>query len=497
MVHFGLSRQRHVVNMGDPRLIDASHSSTPAATSSVHESACRSIKVLIPLLALYTIISLSWSSPLADVLRSVSSDTSIKRRTPKSQVDSAVDSVMEGTTSPPSSSVDDASVPPPATWPASTTAVVLTELTTTTAMATTAETVTETTMTTSNAEPPTTEPPVAEPPTAEPPTTEPPTTEPPSTEPSTTTSTTSTSSEGSTGPTVSLDDDSVRPTSQRRKTFNIPEPACMQGSGRAKTFLMVFMGHSGSTAIMSELKSHPETYITAWEPVDHGEIQENTTDALRYTREFFNAGIEKGKVPGFKIRPRHILNDPEAWASLAREYDTRIIWQYRRNFLKQAVGEYVLRVLEDRSVVAGLKTEEEYKNRCDIGAGCSIVVDDFDAFHSIIRIINFNDYMIANATDAIAGGRDCVHELRYEDYLYHRKGALLDLFDFLGLSHAETAPELYKATQDRLCDVVSNWNDFCAAFYGCKVWRALFEDERNGCTCKFSSSPSKYCVTRK
>lgn len=246
---------------------------------------------------------------------------------------------------------------------------------------------------------------------------------------------------------------------------------------------------------MSELKSHPQMHVEQWEPVDHGEIHDNTTKALEYTREFFKRGIALGKTPGFKIRPLHIKNDPKAWAALAREFDTRIVWQYRRNALKQAVGEYSYRVLKDHSIVEGLKTEEEVAKRCDVGAGCTFPVEDFKAFHEILLSVTKSDFQIAEAAHLIADGRDCVHEMRYEDYLYHRKGAMMDILEFLGADLVETQPERYKATNDNLCEVVSNWNDFCGAFYGCKVWRSLFEDAENGCSCRFSSSPPEFCKT--
>lgn len=115
---------------------------------------------------------------------------------------------------------------------------------------------------------------------------------------------------------------------------------CAKNGNRAKTFIMVFMGHSGSSAIISELTQHSQVHTETPELVDHNEEQKNGTRALFVARQFFERGIRKGRTPGFKMRPRHIQNDPKAWAELAREFDTRIIWQYRASSLKQAIGEY-------------------------------------------------------------------------------------------------------------------------------------------------------------
>lgn len=289
------------------------------------------------------------------------------------------------------------------------------------------------------------------------------------------------------------DEDEERPASKRREMFRVGSPSCTRGGERARSFLMVFMGHSGSSAIMSELRQHPEIYIENPEAVDHGENEFNSPNALNFTRAFFSRGQNQNQVPGFKIRPWHLVNAPEEWAALAREFDTRIIWQYRRNALKQTVGEYSYRALNDSSVLEGLRSRDELQRRCEIGAGCSFPIEDLDYFHSMLRNSMMTDAQIARATSLLADGSDCVHELRYEDYLYHRKGTMLDLYDFLGIKHIDIEPTRFKATGDNMCKVVDNWLDLCAAFYGCAAWRPLFEDPINGCGCPFSKSPTKYC----
>lgn len=295
---------------------------------------------------------------------------------------------------------------------------------------------------------------------------------------------------------TSVKTDAVRPTTLRRKLFRQQLPECARASTRAKSFLVIFMGHSGSSAIVSELKSHPQVHVVKKEPVDHFEYAANTTLALQFATQFFKEGISLGKTPGFKMRPSHIKRNPDAWAQLARQFETRIIWQYRRNILKQAVGEYSYRYLSDDSILEGLRTEEQIKNRCETGAGCSFRIDDMDYFHNLLGSAAKSDFSIAHATRLIADGRDCIHEMRYEDYLYHREGALKDLFEFLGLDDLKTEPNRFKATGDNLCQVIENWDELCSNFYGCSIWRHLFEDERNQCSCKFARSPRDFCYSK-
>lgn len=274
-----------------------------------------------------------------------------------------------------------------------------------------------------------------------------------------------------------------------------PMPACAgEGTGRARSWIMVFMGHSGSTAIVSELSQHSEVFFELPEPVDHGERQENATAAYEYVRDFFQRGIAAGKTPGFKMRPNHIL-DPamsDKWASLVKEFDTRIIWQYRENVFKQSVGEYSHRYLNDTSVVEGVAKGVTREERCKIGAGCRFRIDNFGFFHELLRDALNNDKLISRAVHSITGGAPtaCALPMPYEAYLYDRAGAMARLQDFLGLPHEEHAPHRTKATSDSMCDAVENYGDLCREFYGCHTWRSLMDDVTNKCHCAmFATGP--------
>ena len=270
-------------------------------------------------------------------------------------------------------------------------------------------------------------------------------------------------------------------------------PPCAHLQKAPKTFLVVFMGHSGSSAIMSEIEAHTQTFTGPREPVDHYEYEFNTSMALEYTRDFFQRGIAEGKVAGFKMRPNHINKAPEEWAALAKEFDTRIIWQYRENVLKQAVGEYSYKYLNDTSVIEGLRNKADVKERCKRGVGCRFKIENLDFFHHTLTDCLHSDMAISRGVHLIADGKLCVHAVPYEDYLYEREKTMGQLRRFLGLRYEETAPARYKATSDNLCEVVSNWKELCANFYGCHVWRHMFEDDRNGCTCEFSTGHVEYC----
>lgn len=270
-----------------------------------------------------------------------------------------------------------------------------------------------------------------------------------------------------------------------------PLPSCARG--RARSFLMVFMGHSGSSALVTELKQHPLIQIESNEMVDH-QSTFNTTEALAITRAYFKRVIATGKVPAFKIRPTHILNDPEAWKKLLAEFNTRIIWNYRKNIFKQVVGEYSHRYLNDTSAVEGLRVNLTAKERCRIGAGCRFPITNFNFFHSTLRGITRSQHSIYRAIGHLSTDQAaCVREVPYEDYLYHRQQVLHDLFSFLGLPFVQTTPDRFKATDDNLCHVVENWPQLCRKFYGCILLQHMMDDERNSCYCPLSVGNTEYC----
>jgi hypothetical protein len=271
-----------------------------------------------------------------------------------------------------------------------------------------------------------------------------------------------------------------------QKAEHLPLPACAK-DGRARSWIIVFMGHSGSTAIASELSQHSEVFYEQPEPVDHDALETNGSAAYEYVRAFFKRGIAEGKTPGFKMRPRHLL-DPEMagkWAGLVEEFGTRIVWQYRENVFKLAVGEYSHRYLNDSSVVEGIRGNMTREERCKVGAGCRFRVDDFGFFHDLLRDAVNNDNLISRAVHVVTRGAAdaCTLALPYEAYLYHHDGAMRRLYDFLGLPHEMHAPERAKATADSMCEAVENYGELCREFYGCHTWRALMDDFKNGCYC--------------
>lgn len=283
-------------------------------------------------------------------------------------------------------------------------------------------------------------------------------------------------------------DDDVTAAARREREL----PPCASDGTRAKSFLLVFVGHSGSSAIVSELRAHSQTHIELAEPVDHQETFD-TDAALKEARGIFERGVKEGKTAGFKMRPMHIMNKAKEWAGLAREFETRILWQYRKNLFKATVGEYAYRVLNDTTVVEGLRKPISKEERCSLGAGCRYRISDLRFVHETLKSKVRMQNQITAAVEVIDGGRGCVREVAYEDYLYHREDTVGDVQKFLGFRMEKTEPGRFKATGDNLCEVVENWDEVCRHFYGCFAWQHMLDDVRNQCFCKYSGGPSGFC----
>lgn len=257
---------------------------------------------------------------------------------------------------------------------------------------------------------------------------------------------------------------------------NASVPACAH-AGQAKSFVIMFMGHSGSTAMITALEQHPSVSVSEYEPLDHGVRANNAHLALTYADNYFKKTRAKGLVGGFKVRPRNILKEVARWRRLFEKHDTRIIWNFRGNTFKQAVGHYPIRFLNDSSRYEGLK-HGEASDRVQ-----RFRIHDMGALHTLLLDRVRGETHVELAMMNAARGR-CVLPVGYEAFLKDAGLQTLRMQAFLGLDLAKRLkPGRRKATGDNMCDVISNWDEVCEAFFGCASWRGMMEDVDNNCTC--------------
>lgn len=262
-------------------------------------------------------------------------------------------------------------------------------------------------------------------------------------------------------------------------------PSCarprLNRRGRASSFVLLFMGHSGSTALISALQQHNEVLVSGFEPLDHGDMKTNTDAALQYAESFFAAGAVGNRTAGFKIRPHHILQQPKRWAELFREHGTRIIWNYRSNIFKQAVGHWPIAYLNDTTAYEGIRVgANSKKKRSGVRR---YKISDPAAFHRLLSARWRGERDVERAL-AMLGDDACVLPISYELLLRDPTKAYFAMQSLLGLSiDPNIRARRSKVTSDNLCQVVTNWDDICRDFFLCSRWRPMMDDVENGCTC--------------
>lgn len=254
---------------------------------------------------------------------------------------------------------------------------------------------------------------------------------------------------------------------------------------------------------MTSLQQHSATLITSLEPVDHGLYVQGSKDdaalrAANYTMNLFANGTAARKMVGFKIRPRHLQVRPAVFSNIIKLYDTRIIWSFRSNMLKQAIGDYAIHYKGDLTAYEGVKVDangtaltKESERR-----PTRFKIHDMAALHALLKSRVEGDMKVARALHQISPD-GCVLPISYENYLLQPELTLERVQTFLGLDTREMHPALRKkATGDSICDVVENWADLCEAFFGCVQWRWMLDDFENGCSCT-SLRPSRFKASYK
>lgn len=241
---------------------------------------------------------------------------------------------------------------------------------------------------------------------------------------------------------------------------------------------------------MSILNQHPDTNLTldtkTFEPLNTPFYVEHTDLAADYARQLFEkyAGVN-GKVFGFKLSAFAVMREKEKFAQLVRDFDTRIIFNYRTDTFKRAVGRYPVYFLGDETSVGGIKSTLA-KDRCSMGRGCTFTVEKVRDLHCTMtrgRRVHVGMEEAIEVLTKYIEPTGCHMKLPYHDFLLHPYEVSYQLQDFLGLQRMKFEPKRAKATSDNICSVVKNYADLCAAFNECSAWRGMLNDHKNNCTC--------------
>uniref|UniRef100_A0A7S3ELZ7 Protein-tyrosine sulfotransferase n=1 Tax=Rhodosorus marinus TaxID=101924 RepID=A0A7S3ELZ7_9RHOD len=270
----------------------------------------------------------------------------------------------------------------------------------------------------------------------------------------------------------------------------IPTKFC---PGKAESFILGFIGHSGSTALMSILEQHPELNIPfPYEPllVAVGKPQQSV-EIARYLFEQNRLASER-MAEGFKVRPGNIRDGEELWEELVNEYQTRLVLNYRDNVFKSAIGLYSIRVRGDLSSQQGMRDETSEEHCEKHPELCRFEVTQFDQFAYVLA----KSYITRETTKGIAKMVDwpCIMTTRYEDFVLDPGSEMSKIYDFLGVQRMDLKAKYNKALPDNPCELVSNYQELCRMFWGCEQYRDHLQDPANNCFCD-SPPPPPYNTT--
>ena len=238
----------------------------------------------------------------------------------------------------------------------------------------------------------------------------------------------------------------------------------------ASPFLILFIARSGSSAIMGDLKQHPnvamrgEVFGGKTLPLANRTTQtdENRIAFLHHFWARYKRFESETRARGFKLQVNSRTPQFSAWDRLPGimdEYHAKLIVLRRANILKQAISAIRARDLLKLTKLTTGKTRGHI---------------DRDAPESVRRFaeqpteINLADlqrviWSIENSRTQLAEIVKLVPpalEVTYEDYLSDRAGVINSIFDTIGVPAIMIGePAFAKITSDDLSAVVKNYDE--------------------------------------
>ncbi len=228
---------------------------------------------------------------------------------------------------------------------------------------------------------------------------------------------------------------------------------------RVTRFVILFPGRVGSTFLVSALAEHPEIAI-------EGEVlsslrSDGSARQLEWSRGWLRGRMfGRARARGFKTKLRDVV-DPEAFATLLRDLDVKVILMDRRNDVKHAVSRVTAKALHD--------TTGKW-NRYDDDQPPGPVMIDLERFHRLLEGVVADKREI----DAYVQRLDRpTLRIDYEDLLADPATAFAAVQSFVGVTPRPVAGATQKNTSDDLREAVANFDELLASVDDPAV-RAMF-----------------------
>ena len=213
--------------------------------------------------------------------------------------------------------------------------------------------------------------------------------------------------------------------------------------GKRTNFILLFIGRSGSSYIIDMLNSHPKI-ISEREllvPFKDSESEHNCLESL-YNKE----RDDNITAVGFKTKLTDV-HDVEQFTGMLDEFDTKIIYLYRDNVIKQTVSRINRKRLhEDREHHNLEKGDKKLP-------AFSIETDEFKKWFEETnnRSLEIHEYVHNVKRPQL--------RISYEDLLENHDLVFDRIFDFLDIEPHKMESKLVKNTSDDLKDVIVNYDE--------------------------------------
>ncbi len=225
----------------------------------------------------------------------------------------------------------------------------------------------------------------------------------------------------------------------------------LNGNQEYQKFVVITRSRSGSTLLMSLLKSHPQVQMYGEE---YQYLHGGSSSSL--WNQIFGYYPSHIRAVGFKIFYYHPLdnNKRDVWQLIQQNPDIKVIHLIREDMLEVHVSRQV-------AGLSGQWNSQQKKKTVDqIELDFEVCLEDFERTSRWIAETNesFGDKMYA---------------VRYEALVQDTPGTMRRLFKYLGIPAIEVSTNLRKQNQKHIRNLISNFEEVKQKFKGTE-WESLF-----------------------
>jgi LPS sulfotransferase NodH len=236
-------------------------------------------------------------------------------------------------------------------------------------------------------------------------------------------------------------------------------------------FFIAFAARSGSSHLVSLLKSHPDIYCHFEVFNDKRRFEEHDSLSFLNAKSVYQfldmLFTRKKQAAGFKFQyPRQFSLYPDVLSYLLeKKREIRMICLYRKNILKQAISLQAMHLLRKKHNLCNIK-----KDAGDVRLPSMITVDIAKLLQRLHRLQDTRNKLLA-----LRSMFDHVYTLSYEDLFYDEKKTCAHILDFLQVKNPlPLSTSMQKIVNDDLKKSVKNYPELCLAIKDTPFEQYLF-----------------------